>query len=374
MVCDAIIEPQKDAENCHPPLIADDDDDKATVPLPPAVPVAANRRQGGEKKDELAIDIADLDSSDDRKSRQGCSNTDIIIRRLTHHKSLVNNVVRDIFCPITMDMMTEPMLTPQGISFEKQTLIKWLRHIRRCPVTSAHLNEHELTPNTELQRFIDWIQGLENNERSFAPQDPIVDMRGWLEEMKTTALIMRRQEGDDSKDETKNVALNSVVQSMLELLMDSDFYEADLYEIKRCILIQLSSTENLQHDDCVAESPHIKVRVRNDDIDMKAGGGRIGLQSNHGNAAEACRRGVGDRQICHRFPGTLVCIAVFLCSPLLLLIGALEAFSPHHLCVHHDDAAIVALRHRRIKVCVGLFVGVMMGAGVSAFIALMRRF
>ena len=82
--------------------------DKTTAPLPDE-PTAAN---GAEKQDETTIGIADLlESSDNSKSRQGSSNN-YKGRLVTHHQDLVNNVARDICCPITMGVMTEPMLTP----------------------------------------------------------------------------------------------------------------------------------------------------------------------------------------------------------------------------------------------------------------------
>lgn len=63
-------------------------------------------------------------------------------------------------CPLTQKVMDDPIKTPQGISYERSAIMKWLKEQDTCPVTDKPLSASQLTPNTQLQCEIDeWQLG-----------------------------------------------------------------------------------------------------------------------------------------------------------------------------------------------------------------------
>lgn len=60
-----------------------------------------------------------------------------------------------ISCPITCNIMNDPVITPHGISYEKKAIVDWLSKNNFCPITKKGLKENELTPNYKLKEIID---------------------------------------------------------------------------------------------------------------------------------------------------------------------------------------------------------------------------
>ena len=49
-----------------------------------------------------------------------------------------------IHCPITLEPIREPVITPQGIVFEKQALIEWVKKTGTCPMTREKLTTRDI--------------------------------------------------------------------------------------------------------------------------------------------------------------------------------------------------------------------------------------
>ena len=63
------------------------------------------------------------------------------------------------YCPITKDVMRDPVLLPTGQTYERRAIEKWLRGGgRSCPATGQPVNpDVQLIPNLALRRTIeDW--------------------------------------------------------------------------------------------------------------------------------------------------------------------------------------------------------------------------
>jgi hypothetical protein len=60
-------------------------------------------------------------------------------------------------CPLTRDIMKDPVMTKDGINFERDAIVKWLCSSTEgyCPVTSKPLSRRDLVPNSMLQREIE---------------------------------------------------------------------------------------------------------------------------------------------------------------------------------------------------------------------------
>jgi len=59
-------------------------------------------------------------------------------------------------CPITHEIMRDPLMSRSGHSFERQAILTWLvEHNHTCPLTRQPLNASALIPNRALQMRIE---------------------------------------------------------------------------------------------------------------------------------------------------------------------------------------------------------------------------
>jgi hypothetical protein len=69
----------------------------------------------------------------------------------------------DFTCPITKKLMFDPVVSPQGINFERSAILKWTQDGNKfCPVTSAPLRLESLRASTALQWKIKYFQMKHN--------------------------------------------------------------------------------------------------------------------------------------------------------------------------------------------------------------------
>jgi hypothetical protein len=59
------------------------------------------------------------------------------------------------YCPITAEIMRDPVVDREGNSYERSAIIAWLAKNPKSPVTLRPLTVDELVPNTELKAAID---------------------------------------------------------------------------------------------------------------------------------------------------------------------------------------------------------------------------
>ncbi|CAA7016151.1 unnamed protein product [Microthlaspi erraticum] len=58
-------------------------------------------------------------------------------------------------CPISLEIMQDPVTAVSGITYDRQSIVKWLKKVPSCPVTKQSLPlDSELTPNHMLRRLI----------------------------------------------------------------------------------------------------------------------------------------------------------------------------------------------------------------------------
>ncbi|BDA50047.1 probable E3 ubiquitin-protein ligase LubX at C-terminar half [Coccomyxa sp. Obi] len=67
--------------------------------------------------------------------------------------------VPDVFkCPITLGIMREPAQTPQGMTYERASIMKWVDSQKHDPCTKAPLRKRHLSPNLALRGVIEnWV-------------------------------------------------------------------------------------------------------------------------------------------------------------------------------------------------------------------------
>ena len=60
----------------------------------------------------------------------------------------------DFICPITSEIMTDPVTTLDGFTYEREAITEWLRTKDTEPTTGATLESKKLIPNHSLRSII----------------------------------------------------------------------------------------------------------------------------------------------------------------------------------------------------------------------------
>ena len=65
-----------------------------------------------------------------------------------------SEVPDDFICPITAEIMTDPVSTSDGFTYERAAITEWLRTKDTSPKTGAKLESTTLIPNHSLRSMI----------------------------------------------------------------------------------------------------------------------------------------------------------------------------------------------------------------------------
>ncbi|CAN4089638.1 unnamed protein product [Withania somnifera] len=81
-------------------------------------------------------------------------------------------------CPISLEMMKDPVTLSTGITYDRENIEKWIFFAKNqtCPVTKQPLMGRELTPNVTLRRCIQsWctVNASHGIERFPTPKPPV---------------------------------------------------------------------------------------------------------------------------------------------------------------------------------------------------------
>lgn len=69
-------------------------------------------------------------------------------------KNNIENKYPEIICNLTQDIMKDPVITNNGISYEKKDIEQWLLKNSICPITNKYLDKTLLIPNIHLKNTI----------------------------------------------------------------------------------------------------------------------------------------------------------------------------------------------------------------------------
>ncbi|XP_020575714.1 U-box domain-containing protein 21-like [Phalaenopsis equestris] len=86
-------------------------------------------------------------------------------------------------CPISLDLMKDPVTAPTGITYDRENIERWLETGNStCPVTNMALNSHGLIPNHTIRRLIqDWCASNRSHgvDRIPTPRIPITQLEAF---------------------------------------------------------------------------------------------------------------------------------------------------------------------------------------------------
>lgn len=65
---------------------------------------------------------------------------------------------RSFLCPISMELMTEPVVCPSGVTYDRKSITQWIQEHHSDPATHASLRNDNLYPNLTLRDMIqEWL-------------------------------------------------------------------------------------------------------------------------------------------------------------------------------------------------------------------------
>jgi hypothetical protein len=82
------------------------------------------------------------------------------------------DVPKGFICPLTMDIMYDPVLDQEGNTYERRAVMEWLQHKRNSPVSRQPLNDKMLIPNNALRETIHELMGTDWTDRQVRENPP----------------------------------------------------------------------------------------------------------------------------------------------------------------------------------------------------------
>jgi hypothetical protein len=65
-----------------------------------------------------------------------------------------NEYPKEFYCPITYDLMRDPYIGPDGITYEYHAIVSWLIQSKTSPMTLKKMHMSQLSPNIALRSLI----------------------------------------------------------------------------------------------------------------------------------------------------------------------------------------------------------------------------
>src|SRR3990167_3976284 len=64
------------------------------------------------------------------------------------------SIPNEYLCPITQELMTDPVVITSGHTYERTAIETWLQDHDTCPLTKTKLRHKTVTPNHTLKKLI----------------------------------------------------------------------------------------------------------------------------------------------------------------------------------------------------------------------------
>jgi hypothetical protein len=85
-----------------------------------------------------------------------------------------SEIPEGFFCPITNDIMQNPVIDYEGNTYEETAIKEWLLRRNESPVTRSPLSLHQLAPNRALKDVIENFISLRTRKLSESKIGPLV--------------------------------------------------------------------------------------------------------------------------------------------------------------------------------------------------------
>ena len=73
----------------------------------------------------------------------------------------------EFLCPISHDVMMDPVVSPSGVTYDRRFIEAWLEHHTHEPATNRHLRRGSLYPNLVLRQQIEaWLASVKAQQEA----------------------------------------------------------------------------------------------------------------------------------------------------------------------------------------------------------------
>lgn len=67
----------------------------------------------------------------------------------------MESIPKEFICPITQEVMKDPVIGPDGMTYEKEAIVNWLKKHKASPITRQPMDPSQLVPNRALKSTIE---------------------------------------------------------------------------------------------------------------------------------------------------------------------------------------------------------------------------
>ncbi|KAK4416122.1 E3 ubiquitin-protein ligase PUB22 [Sesamum alatum] len=131
-------------------------------------------------------------------------------------------------CPISMELMKDPVTISTGVSYERRNIEKWFHVYKRrtCPATMQSIQTLEMTPNHTLRRLIDaWLDSRADHHKPSSSSSAELEMiLGTLDSTPFKVSSLRKlrsvlETGDDDDDVKEDFKKSGGVELLVRIIM-----------------------------------------------------------------------------------------------------------------------------------------------------------
>ena len=74
-------------------------------------------------------------------------------------RGLHKPLAAEYYCPILCELMSDPVVTREGVTYEREAIEKWIRQHGTSPMTRQPLSMQDLRPNWAIYDLMEWQEG-----------------------------------------------------------------------------------------------------------------------------------------------------------------------------------------------------------------------
>jgi hypothetical protein len=138
--------------------------------------------------------------------------------------------MNEIFkCPISFETMTDPVTTPNGDSYQRECIERWIREKGTCPISRKIITLKQLVPNKALKRRI---------EASIPSMDVKIKPKSQVKLNLINRIFNSSIE--------RIVAPSEVSENIHDMPLNYDFAHINCAHSKRCILFAYNTLNRIE--------------------------------------------------------------------------------------------------------------------------------
>jgi len=109
----------------------------------------------GEEDASAIPDMSTISSESESSFTEDSEDLSCLLQSSDDPLHLSNEVPHSFVCPLSWEIMKDPVMTATGATYEKSQITQWLLKNSRDPMTNQELDKKTLVPNQSLKKAIE---------------------------------------------------------------------------------------------------------------------------------------------------------------------------------------------------------------------------